>query len=48
LVATITAQFAVVVGSLVQRGENPRAAKAADRGYQNDDNKILASIHITV
>jgi len=40
-VATITAQFAVVVGSLVQRGKSPRSAEAADRAYQNDENKIL-------
>jgi len=31
----INAAFAVIVGSSVQRGKNPRSAKAADRGYQD-------------
>src|SRR5207249_286167 len=44
-VATINASFAVIVGSPATK--SPRSAKAADRGYQNE-NKILVSMQITV
>jgi hypothetical protein len=44
LVATITALFGDR-GQFV--GKSPRAAKAADRGYQHNETKILVLTHIT-